>query len=445
MEMQSPQQMKAAVIEQMVRFSNARVATDARSRLRTFSFAWHFGDLSVLLRVERGMIAPPVYAPGIEGSWDFSIAAPDEVWTEFLQPLPKAPYHHLFAMWARVPTFRIDASREVMVRHAAWLNQLMGYARLAWNGSLQDDASEGAGSQDSAAAAPERASGKEGIDAGYWRMQVKGEQHRIYAEQAGSGPDLLLLHTAGSDARQFYRLMNDERLTSRWRVTAFDLPGHGKSLPPPSWQGKEYRLLEDDYIDYVLAVCDALGLDRPVVLGCSMAGALCLRLAQRHAQRFRAVVACEAAERIPSRLNHWLIHPAIDGAEFAPQWIDGLMAPTTLPALRQEILWCYSQAAAGVFYGDVAYYSGSFRMTDSEMAEMDTTACPVYLLTGAYDYSCTPDMSRQTAAKIPGAHFQAMQELGHFPIAENPDAFLQYLLPILSALDPRTATTPRTA
>ena len=441
MEIESSEQMKIDVIEKMVLLSNACAASDARDQLRTFSFVWHFGELSVLLRVNRGVIAPPVISPGIEASWDFSMSAPDDVWMAFLQPVPTPPYHHLFAMWARVSAFRLDASREVMVRHAGWLNRLMGYARAAWNYSLEAGVSAGVTAQEQAAPGP--AVGKEDIQASYWRMQVKGEQHRIYVEQSGSGPDLLLLHTAGSDARQFYRLMNDERLTSRWRVSAFDLPGHGKSLPPPSWQGKQYRLQEDDYIDYVLAVCDALGLDRPVVLGCSMAGALCLRLAQRHPQRFRGMVACEAAERIPSRLNHWLIHPAIDAGEFAPQWIDGLMAPTTPPTQRQEILWCYSQAAAGIFYGDVAYYSGSFSLSDSEMQGMDTTLCPVYLLTGAYDYSCTPDMSRRTADKIQGAHFQEMHELGHFPIAENPDVFMQYLMPILSALGPYTASAPR--
>jgi pimeloyl-ACP methyl ester carboxylesterase len=43
-------------------------------------------------------------------------------------------------------------------------------------------------------------------------------------------------------------------------------------------------------------------------------------------------------------------------------------------------------------------------------------------------------MSRQTAAKIPGAQFQMMKGLGHFPMTENPEAFLEYLRPALAPL-----------
>ena len=58
----------------------------------------------------------------------------------------------------------------------------------------------------------------------------------------------------------------------------------------------------------------------------------------------------------------------------------------------------------------------------------------VTLLTGEYDYSCTVELSEATAAKIPGVRFQAMQGIGHFPFAENPKRFAEYLLPILAEL-----------
>jgi len=59
------------------------------------------------------------------------------------------------------------------------------------------------------------------------------------------------------------------------------------------------------------------------------------------------------------------------------------------------------------------------------------------MLTGEYDYSCTPEISRATAAKIPGAEFQVMQGMGHFPMAENPVLFMKYLRPALSKLHAR--------
>ena len=44
------------------------------------------------------------------------------------------------------------------------------------------------------------------------------------------------------------------------------------------------------------------------------------------------------------------------------------------------------------------------------------------------------ELSEATAAKIPGARFQAMTGIGHFPFAENPKRFAEYLLPILAEL-----------
>ena len=61
----------------------------------------------------------------------------------------------------------------------------------------------------------------------------------------------------------------------------------------------------------------------------------------------------------------------------------------------------------------------------------DTNRCRLTMLTGEYDYSCTVEHSAAPAAKIPGVRFQAMPGIGHFPFAENPALFADYLLPIL--------------
>ena len=66
----------------------------------------------------------------------------------------------------------------------------------------------------------------------YVRVGVLGDMCRVYFEEAGQGIPLVCLHTAGADSRQFRHLMCDEAVTRHYRVIAFDLPWHGKSLPP---------------------------------------------------------------------------------------------------------------------------------------------------------------------------------------------------------------------
>ena len=96
----------------------------------------------------------------------------------------------------------------------------------------------------------------EPIHGRYFTMEVEGMPCRIYVEEAGEGIPLVCLHTAGSDARQFRHLLCDSAITEHYRVIAFDLPWHGKSVPPPGFRDTEYKLTTDLYKEIVMAgVC----------------------------------------------------------------------------------------------------------------------------------------------------------------------------------------------
>lgn len=62
------------------------------------------------------------------------------------------------------------------------------------------------------------------------------------------------------------------------------------------------------------------------------------------------------------------------------------------------------------------------------MGSINTRKCPVFMLTGEYDWSNTPEMAQKTADKIPGARHKSMEGLGHFPATENPGRFVPFLL-----------------
>src|SRR3712207_4596662 len=79
----------------------------------------------------------------------------------------------------------------------------------------------------------------------YVRLTSGGREHRIYFEEAGTGPVLLALHTAGADGRQFRHLLADAEVTARHRVVSFDLPWHGRSLPPEGWWTDEDLVTTD--------------------------------------------------------------------------------------------------------------------------------------------------------------------------------------------------------
>lgn len=269
----------------------------------------------------------------------------------------------------------------------------------------------------------------------YVQLNLSNEPVRIYFEEAGAGIALLCLHTAGSDGRQYREIIRNESITSRFRVIVPDMPWHGKSSPPVGWQKREYRLSTDDYLEYVLAFMAALDLDRPLVMGCSIGGRVVLHLALRHQDKIGGIIGLQsgldsgADEYNAETYSHFHRHDVHAGYS-AAAWMAALIAPQSPDNHRWETLWHYASGGPGVFKGDLHFYAydGDLR---NQALNIDTEKCPVYLLSGEYDWSAPPSGAEEIAQRIPGAYFRKMQAIGHFPMSENPDKFLQYLQPVL--------------
>ena len=115
-------------------------------------------------------------------------------------------------------------------------------------------------------------------------------------------------------------------------------------------------------------------------------GRIVLNLAIDHASEFGALIGLEAADyQAPWYDTSWLNRPDVHGGEVCAALVSGLIAPQSPPAARQETLWCYKQGGPAVFKGDLYFYrvDGDLR---GRVEAIDTAACPLYLLTGEYDF-----------------------------------------------------------
>ena len=268
----------------------------------------------------------------------------------------------------------------------------------------------------------------------YTQVEIQDRANRIYFEEAGQGIPLVCLHTAGADATQFRHLLNDQGITNDYRIIAFDLPWHGKSLPPAGYHVEEYKLTTEVYVETIMTVCRTLELEQPVIMGCSMGGRIVLELARRRDKELRAVIALEGADhQEPWYDTNWLNRPDIHGGEVSAGLVSGLVAPQSPEEYRWETLWGYLQSGPGVFKGDLHFYREDSDYRD-RVADIDTANCPVYLLTGEYDFSCTPEDTLRTAARIEGAQAVIMEGLGHFPMCEDPAQFRKYIMPVLDQI-----------
>jgi pimeloyl-ACP methyl ester carboxylesterase len=268
----------------------------------------------------------------------------------------------------------------------------------------------------------------------YVFVEVEGVEYRVYFEQAGRGIPLLLQHTAGSDGRQWRHLLECSAVTDHFCVIAPDLPYHGKSLPPPAveWWKQKYQLHRDWFIDFLLTFSRALELEKPVFKGCSMGGQIAIDLALEHPDAFRAIIGLESALESQGAELPLLDHPRINN-ESKAALMYGLMAPTSPEAFRRETTWCYSQGAPPVFKGDLDYYALEYDLRGKARG-IDPSRVPLYLFTGEYDWSVWPEKTEELVKEVPGARFQRMERMGHFPMSENPELFEQYLLPVLNEI-----------
>ena len=274
----------------------------------------------------------------------------------------------------------------------------------------------------------------EAITGRYAHIEIGGKSHRVYFEEAGQGIPLLCLHTAGADARQFRAVLNDPVITQHYRVVAFDMPWHGKSSPPAGWEKDDYQLTTAAYTEQIMTVAQALGLHRPVVMGCSIGGRIVLDLAIKHPHDLRALVGLQtSAHGNRYYESAWLNHAEVHGGQACGAVAYGLMSPLSPDVHRWETVWHYMQGGPGVFTGDLFFYQveGDIR---ERLGAIDTSICPLYMLTGEYDYSASPKDTEAAAARIKGAKVTIMKGLGHFPMSENPDAFLAHLRPVLDEI-----------
>jgi pimeloyl-ACP methyl ester carboxylesterase len=169
-------------------------------------------------------------------------------------------------------------------------------------------------------------------------------------------------------------------------------------------------------------------------MGCSIGGRIVLDLALKHARELRALIGLQSAAYVERYYDpRWMDHAEVHGGRAAGGLAYGLMSPASPQDERWETVWHYMQGGPGVFSGDLHFYQveGDLR---SRLDAIDTRLCPLYLLTGEYDYSASPRDTEAAAARIPGAKVTIMKGLGHFPMSENPQAFLNYLRPVLDEI-----------
>jgi pimeloyl-ACP methyl ester carboxylesterase len=395
------------------------------SRFWTGGLRLEIGGQAVGVTVTEGV--PAAGAPERGAAGVITLTAAEPVWAKLLSARPPRFYNDLFSL---------VGSREVTLG-ADTVLYTQYYPAVMRALELLRPSPPPVGERDPEGVEGARRAGAFDSPVGrYVHVELEGQDHRIYFEEAGRGVPMLLQHTAGSHGSQWRHLFERPEVTDHFRLIAYDLPFHGKSMPPvgPRWWASEYRLKAGFLRSVPVTLAKTLGLERPVFMGCSVGGLLALDLALHHPDVFRAVISLEGALKVEHDIEaltgFW--DPRVSN-EYKARLMDGLMSPASPEAYRKETSQVYASGWPPAFLGDLYYYLADYDLRETAR-RIDTSKVGVHILSGEYDASGTAELGEAAHLAIPGSTWARMDGVGHFPMSENPEAFLSHLLPILDRI-----------
>ena len=106
----------------------------------------------------------------------------------------------------------------------------------------------------------------------------------LHYQQAGAGPDVVLVHAVTANMAVWLASNLLDTLAQDYRVTAYDLRGHGLSAAPPT--GYTSADMAEDF----RGLHDALGLGRAYLVGHSFGGVVAMHVAAAYPERVAGVI-----------------------------------------------------------------------------------------------------------------------------------------------------------
>jgi pimeloyl-ACP methyl ester carboxylesterase len=245
---------------------------------------------------------------------------------------------------------------------------------------------------------------------------------RLAYDVTGSGPDVLLIHAGVNDRRSWRDVI--ERLSPRFRCVAYDMRGFGETA---------YER-EDGWspVDDAVAVMDAAGVSRAVVVAGSFGGLVALDLTLAHPDRVVGLVLIGTAvrgapRRVPPGGPTAELHARLDATEDIDEagrleawlWLDGPGVPEGRVAgpVRDLFLEMNDRALRAPDPGDEAALPDAW-------PRLASIAVPTLVLVGRLDAEDIVAVDEQVASLIPGARLRRLDGVAHVPQLEGDPATL---------------------
>jgi 3-oxoadipate enol-lactonase len=228
-------------------------------------------------------------------------------------------------------------------------------------------------------------------------------------------PALVFSNSLGTDFRIWDGVV--ARLNDRYRIVRYDKRGHGLSEATPA----PYAMT--DHVDDLAALLDHLGIERAAVVGLSVGGMIAQGLAARRPDLVAVLVLSNTAHKIGTEAR-WNERIEAVKANGIPSISDGIMKLWFTPEFRSPGNAAFTGYKAMLDRSPLEGYVGTCAaLRDADLTESTRALrIPVLCIVGDHDGSTPPDLVRSTADLIRGAQFRIVENAGHIPNVERPEA-----------------------
>jgi proline iminopeptidase len=265
-------------------------------------------------------------------------------------------------------------------------------------------------------------------------FDVEGPQLVPAGDGLRERPTVLVLH-GGPGFDQGYLRPGLAPLAADAQLVFVDLRGQGRSARVAPETCTLERMADD-----AAALCERLGIERPIVFGHSAGGFVALQLALRHPERTGGLILCGTKATFapipdddpPPGLAD---RAGAEGAAAGARLFGGDLSEASRREFMRAVLPYYGAPshmdvpgrllALTRINGDVtAYFFGTLRARYDVSHRLGEIAAPTLVVVGREDWVCAPVYSRALAAGIPDARLVEIRDAGHFAFSEEPEAFL---------------------
>lgn len=259
-----------------------------------------------------------------------------------------------------------------------------------------------------------------------------------YEDTGGNKPPVILIHGVGLSQAMWDAQI--AALAQAYRVITLDMLGHGGSPAPAADAGL------DDYADQVAALMDHLGVDKAVLIGFSMGALVARAFALRFAARLSGLVLLNGVFNRSEAVRATILGRVDEVRQAGPAAnsdaaIERWFTPEFRAAQPGYIADLRAHMAGNDHHGYLISY-GLFASQDSFGADrLSEIAVPTLVATGEFDVGSTPEMTRELAARIPGAKAEVIADARHMMPVEMPEQTNALLLGFLDTI----ARSPITA